>query len=204
MNRHDFFEALGPQKADDLKAIQTAYWLAKEAHRVSDSRDTGERYFEHPRRVAASLVKSGFVRRDAVIMALLHDVIEDTYTPPSVIVDLFGSKVYRGLALLSKKAACLDEITGQVTGFAKKGLGEYFSALTREGDVDTRLVKCADRLDNLLDCSCWTPERKRRYVEETRRFILPLAQKTDATLAEAIEKANEELEAGLALLSPND
>lgn len=106
---------------------ELAYWLAKDAHA---GQKYGEHdYFEyHVLGVAGEFSKScrpdfscydwncvrcgsfhseqnnncGDFDEDAYIVALLHDVVEDSHTLLSTIQNLFGSKIHKSVALLTK------------------------------------------------------------------------------------------------------
>src|SRR5689334_3925216 len=99
MNREEFFTSMADTLPfDGLQYIQRAYWLVKEAHRKQSRRLTGERYFEHVRRVAyMACITYGYNDASTVALGLLHDVIEDTSVPQDVIVNLFGHDMYRDI-----------------------------------------------------------------------------------------------------------
>lgn len=185
MNRDRFFEILGDRTVNGRELVQRAYWLSKNVHRVQ-MRDSGERYFEHPRRVALILAEQGLVDPDIMVTALLHDVLEDTFTPSDVLLCLFGCEAYRRLEILSKQMPAEDRATGQVIGWAKKDTEDYYLGL-RSACKTVRLVKCADRLDNLRTCHVWPQERVCSYVKETERLVMPLAQATDPFFCDLIE-----------------
>lgn len=197
MNRSEFFHLLDRRAPGETTDLQVAYWFSKNVHFQTRPRDNGERYFEHPRRAAANLLRHGHQETKLIVAALLHDVVEDTLTPSSVIVSLFGAETWDRLFLLSKKMPVLDPATGQVIELIEKSVPEYFSDIRTKGDRLTKLVKLADRLDNITDCACWPDDRKRRYIQETREFVLPIAQETDQAYAEELEAATDALEAGL-------
>jgi (p)ppGpp synthase/HD superfamily hydrolase len=178
MNRAKFFDLLGGLPCGDLTQIQVAYWLAKNAHRPQAPRDNGDRYFEHPRRVAITLIERGVRDKDIITIALLHDVVEDTNTPPQAIVDLFPNIIWKRLYILSKYVPIFDPVTGQIYERLKKPAETYYNTIAG-ADVAVRLVKLADRLDNLRDMQGWEPERRERYIAETREFILPIAERTE-------------------------
>lgn len=180
MNRIEFFGLLSGMSAGDLLQVQMAYWLAKNAHRPQAPRDNGERYFEHPRSVAVSLIERGFSDRDTVVLALLHDVLEDTNTPVHVIMELFGHEVWKGLSLLAKYIPIFDPVTGQVVYRYRKSLTEYYGELRDRAVRNVQLVKIADRYHNLQTMGSWAPERKQKYLDETREYILPIARKTES------------------------
>lgn len=77
MNRDEFFRKLKPRPTKEIKKIRIAYWLSESVHR-GQKRDNGERYFEHPLRVALSLTEHGHHETNTLVSALLHDVIEET------------------------------------------------------------------------------------------------------------------------------
>ena len=195
MNRAEFFYLVSDRPTTDLARIQLAYWLAKNAHRPF-KRDNGERYFEHPRNVAASLIAHGFKQTEFVVAGLLHDVVEDTNTPCVVIVDLFGAEMWRLLEVLSRYMPLFDPVTGQIFQRYKKPLEEYYAAIAKASDF-VKIVKCADRLNNLSTCGCWDAERRGRYVNETKQYVLPLATGLRLAYEEEITAVLVELGASL-------
>ena len=192
MNRTEFFGLVSDRPTVELGRIQLAYWLAKNAHRPF-KRDNGDRYFEHPRAVAVSLVKHGFGETDHIITGLLHDVVEDTNTPWSVLVDLFGPEIWRSLETLSRYMPVFDPVTGQTINRHKKIAEEYYGELAKAPAM-VKTVKCADRLNNLETCEVWDDERRNRYITETRQFILPIAKDLHVNYGDEIEKILSALE----------
>lgn len=190
MDRDTFFQLVANRPAEDLEKLQLAYWLAKEGHQ-KQTRDSGERYFEHPRRVALRLIRSGYIATDVLVLALLHDIVEDTQTPLKVIVNLFGAPIWSGLSLLSKNVPNFDPVTGMNIGRAAKDLGDYFAAIA-DGPREVRLVKIADRLDNLQDVAQFTPERRQKQIAETMRYILPIAAQTCPIFAKELKEICEQ------------
>jgi GTP pyrophosphokinase len=178
MNREEFFALISDRPHAEMEQIRWAYWLAKNAHRPF-CRDDGERFFEHPRAVAVSLIEHGYSGTDAIIKGLTHDVIEDTNTPHGVIIALFGPEMLRSLEVLSRYRSTFDAAGQLVQPQHKKPAGEYFGDLLMASDED-KIVKCADRLHNLQTCSCWEKARRVRYVRETDEHVIPLAESVSA------------------------
>lgn len=176
MSRREFFRKVaGLVRPEDVQKVAWAYWLAKEVHRTQ-KRDDGERYFEHCRRVALLVMDYG--RRDAcsVIIALLHDALEDSFITPAVIRKLFGDDVEEALRVLSKTEISFYEDNGFICK-TKKDLNRYFSEIENNPWINVGVVKCVDRLDNLQNLSAWSRARKLRYVVETRKYLMPIALK---------------------------
>lgn len=188
MNRKEFFTKInGFVSAEEHVRISQAYWLAKEIHR-NQKRDGGERYFEHCRRVALYLIENdpgAYGERRAspasaneIIVALLHDCIEDGFIPKDLLEKLFGSEVAEAVEKLSKVIPVFDEETGAVKEKIKKNLDEYYQKIA-ESPVWIRRIKFADRLDNLRSMNVWPEKRKQKYIAETEKYILPIACETD-------------------------
>lgn len=189
MNREHFFKELEKHLThDELEKAQWAYFISKEAHR-QQKRDGGERYFEHPRRVAYELMRRGVYDVNSICAALLHDTVEDTHVPTQMIERLFGKTVLRYVLLLSKITPTRDNITGFHTSYVKKPLDEYHTEIAN-GPREVRLIKLCDRLDNLRSImnSGWKIERKRRYIAETIKYFLPMAKETDEALYRALSR----------------
>lgn len=176
MNRKQFFEKVkdsGITDSEDLLIIQRAYWLAKEAHRTQ-RRDGGERYFNHPRRVACLLMKYCRAPAHMVAAALVHDVVEDGYLPADIVRTLLGDDVAEIVEKLTKLTVIYDTETGAVKGKHKKHPEVYFANISSDGRACA--VKYADRLDNLTGIHVWPKERQVRYLKETEEKILRLAR----------------------------
>lgn len=185
MNREEFFKkviAAGNYNAESLTKIQIAYWLSKDVHR-SQTRDSGERYFEHPRRVAINLIEHGWNDSAMICAALLHDVVEDTNTPFQAIINLCGCEVWDLVSRLSKKVPVYCPLSGQTIGRTKKENDRYWAGLTGLAAI----IKLADRLDNLRDFDTFEPERKERYIKETKEYIIPMGEAVCPRLIKSIK-----------------
>ncbi len=150
-----------------------AYRLAKYAHR-GQRRDGGKRYFDHPKRVALILIDElQIYDHEMIIAALLHDLKEDTFMLEWDDIELiWGMRVKEMVDALTKEVHLTD----------REERDRRYKTKIRAADRQTKLVKLADRLDNLRDFDACTPEKQRRYIQETRRDYLPLAWKTNRYL----------------------
>lgn len=191
MNRKEFFKKLPKRftKHDRMRIAQ-AYWLAKETHRRQNRR-TGERYFEHCRRVAWTSLRNRTkeVTPNEVIASLIHDCWEDGFLPQDLIKKLFGASVGKALDALSKITLRYDETIGYVRK-KKKGNQKYYHAI-KHSRPWIRRIKIADRIDNLKDidnAKAWTEEKRKEYITETEKYILPIAEKTDTQLCRLLKK----------------
>lgn len=174
-DRRGFEDEIRPHfTAADFDRIMSAYRLSKYGHR-NQFRDTGERYFEHPKILALLLVRLGVYDADVIIAALLHDVIEDSYIlEKQDVTNWFGARCCNFIMKVTK----LKNPDGSFD------LVAYFAAMLAD-EVGTWLVKLADRLHNLSTLPDGTDaasklkcrQKKDKQVAETNQFILPLATK---------------------------
>ena len=199
MNREEFFGEKvlhAGFSEEDIKRVKNAYWLAKRIHEKQE-RDDGERYFEHCRETALILFEYGNPNADEIITALLHDAIEDGFAPPDIIKSLFGEDIENAVLTLSKTIPAFNEM-GTLTERTKKPIEEYFCEIA-SGDVSVKKIKLADRLHNLCNIAIgqnekWDRKKIQKYLDETRKHILPIAQNTNERFAEEIEKECKRLE----------
>ncbi len=188
MNRVQFFEHFHTKlTAEELLYVQTAYFIAKDAHRTQSRRLTGERFFEHLRRVALLSDKYGYSDANIIVLDLLHDVGEDTNVPPRVLVNLFGAQMYKWISDVSKEHAAFNPITGEVIGRCRIPDDEFYARLA-EADLEPRITKSCDRLDNVADLHLWEKPRQNKYIIETNDRLMPMIRKPDLRIAAAIEE----------------
>lgn len=122
---------------------------------------------------------------------------------------LFGPETARGIIALSKVYGIEDPLNGSIIRVPKKTTEEYFASLIH-GGVESIVVKFADRYDNLTDLAGelpanteWTPERRRGKVEETRRWIIPLAEQYDRRFARELTDMCAMIELRCDMLRPS-
>src|SRR5687768_1173756 len=91
---------LGYLKPADVENIERAYEVARAAH-AGQYRASGEAYITHPLAVAKILAE-WHLDAQALMAALLHDVVEDTHTTKSEIARNFGKPVAERVDAVSK------------------------------------------------------------------------------------------------------
>ena len=134
---------LDPQK---VKQVNRAYKFACEAH-SGQYRSSGDPYVTHPIAVA-SILSTFRMDEDSLSAAMLHDVIEDTGIPKSIIEKNFNKEVAELVDGVSK----LDQlsITSRTEAQAEN-LQKMVLAMSK--DIRVIVVKLADRLHNMRTVS---------------------------------------------------
>src|SRR6476469_2540406 len=144
----------------ELKKVKEAYRFSDEMH-LGQVRKSGEPYIVHPIAVA-EICADWKLDAQAIMAALLHDVIEDQDVKKEELIERFGPQVATLVDGLSKleKIEFQSLIEAQAENFRKMLL-----AMAR--DVRVILVKLADRLHNMRTLSVMAAEKKRRIARET-------------------------------------
>ena len=163
-------KSLKDRSKEDTKIIRKAFDLAIEAHK-DDRRKSGELYIFHPISVARICAEEMALDSTAIVCALLHDTVEDTYISLDDIEDSFGLKIRKIIDGLTKIPDVFDENASvQAENFRKM-------ILTISDDFRVVLIKLADRLHNMRTLSSMRPEKQLKIASETRFLYAPLAHR---------------------------
>jgi guanosine-3',5'-bis(diphosphate) 3'-pyrophosphohydrolase len=166
----DLRRHLGYLKPSDIGRIEEAYQFSDVAHQ-GQFRKSGHPYISHPIAVA-EIVANWHLDAQAVMAALLHDVMEDTVVSKEQIAERFGKPVAELVDGLSK----IDRIEFQSQADAQaENFRKMLLAMAR--DVRVILIKLADRLHNMRTLAAITPERRRGIARETLEIYAPIANR---------------------------
>ena len=155
---------------EDTKRLKEAYRLSDEAH-LGQVRSSGEPYISHPIAVA-EICARWRLDVEALMAALLHDVVEDCAVTLPEIIERFGPNVAAlvdGLSKLEKVEFTSREIA-QAENFRKMLL-----AMAR--DVRVILIKLADRMHNMHTLDAVPLVKRRRIATETLDIYAPIADR---------------------------
>ncbi len=148
-----------------------AYLFAATAHRGQKVPGCDLPYITHVSLVtmeviAALRAEPGRNEDLAVQCALLHDVLEDTQTPPETLEELFGRDVTAGVQALSKNPDLPKP----------KQMPDSLRRI-RQQPHEVWLVKLADRITNLLPPPAhWDNERIDHYRAEAGDILAALGE----------------------------
>ena len=188
---------------DDILKITRAFSIAIKVHSGQVKKGNRiEPYINHPLRVALILTEELHEYDiDLVCAAILHNTLGisagTSATNPKGRTDSqrdilearlkneFGERVYCIVTTLAKPLAKSEE--------KERILGEYFKNIAR-GPEDVRYIKLADRLDNIRNLkNAIQKDKVLRYKEETQKYIVPIAERTDEKLVFKLSIALYEL-----------
>lgn len=154
----------------DVARVKEAYRFSDQAH-LGQFRSSGSPYITHP--IAVTEICAGWkLDADALMAALLHDVMEDQGIEKSALAEQFGVDVAELVDGLSK----LDRLD-----FATKAQQQAESfrkmLLAMARDLRVILIKLADRLHNMRTLDAVNPEKRRRIARETLEIYAPIANR---------------------------
>jgi len=154
----------------DVARVREAYRFADQAH-LGQFRASGSPYISHP--IAVTEICAGWkLDANALMAALLHDVIEDQGITKQELAEKFGAEVAELVDGLSK----LDRLD-----FATKAQQQAESfrkmLLAMARDVRVILIKLADRVHNMRTLDAVGPDKRRRIARETLDIYAPIAHR---------------------------
>lgn len=130
-------------------------------------------YLNHPLRVASILLQDlPSVSGEAIIIALLHNVLEVSAIPLQEIRERFGSPVACAIEALTITRGRMD----------RAYLEEYYSRIESVSSA-CAAVKAADKLDNIY-MLCFNPSEniRKTYLDEIDEWVIPLASRAAPAL----------------------
>ena len=164
---------------NDVVKITKAFRYAASAYSGIFRNESHEPYINHAMKVALILTDELKVHDvDTICAAILHDAIEKSKEDSAVVADLrsnFGDNIYDTVRILTEPKTNEEN--------REKLLVKYFENISK-GPKMPRFIKLADRLENARFLkNDRKKEKALRYKEETQKYILPLAEKTNDTIA---------------------
>ena len=166
---------------EDIALIDKAYELAAKAH-SKQVRYSGQPYIIHPIAVAQILAQLG-MDTASIIVALLHDTVEDTDVTVDKIKALFNEEIallVDGVTKLGKVSLSTKE--EQQAENVRKML------LAMSQDIRVIIIKLADRIHNMRTLNFMRPQKRRDKALETLEIYAPIAHRL------GIRTMKEELE----------
>lgn len=160
----------GYLSTSDMQRVQSAFRYADEMH-LGQIRKSGEPYISHPLAVA-EICADWKLDSQAIMAALLHDVMEDQGVRASELIERFGEPVANLVDGLSKleKLQFRNQVDAQGENFRKM-------LLSMAKDVRVILIKLADRLHNMRTLDAMELRKQKRIARETMEVYVPIAHR---------------------------
>ena len=149
--------------------------FARERHQ-GQLRSDGQEYITHPIRVSQIVAKFKPSQNSNILAAgaLLHDVLEDTYTSYRELQDRFG-EVVASLVMEVTSSTFMPKLVGKQIYLAHKM--QYMSSYAL-------IIKLADRLDNISDLKGLKDEKIKKTFFDTVYMVNFIESKRVLTTAQ--------------------
>ncbi|XP_054735303.1 guanosine-3',5'-bis(diphosphate) 3'-pyrophosphohydrolase MESH1 [Anastrepha obliqua] len=140
--------------------------FAASKHRTQRRKDNETPYINHPINVATILAVEGGISDETVLIAaLLHDTVEDTDTTFEEIETQFGAEI----------CGIIREVTDDKS-LEKQERKRLQIEHAATSSIKAKLVKLADKLDNLRDLDRkppigWSLERQEQYYVWAKKVV---------------------------------
>ena len=152
-----------------LSDIKMAPYMQIATSLIGKARFAGGNMFRHQIDTMGILIDYGYIDSVLLKASCVHDVIEDIpgYDPNVIAnADSDGPEVLKLVMEVTKKPGQLKR--------------EFLSGILEEGSHNAKVLKCADRISNMISLGFVTSaEFIERYCDETEYFIFPLALEVD-------------------------
>lgn len=155
---------------DDIARIDKAFQFACEKH-AGQFRKSGEPYIVHLIEVAY-IVTEFNVGPTTIIVALLHDTVEDCQVTLEELANTFSPEVATMVDALTKIKALSKRKDKE---FLAESHRKIFIAMSR--DVRVIIVKLADRLHNMRTLDFMPEDKRKRIATETLEVYAPIAHR---------------------------
>ena len=149
----------------NINAVKHGITFAKRWHH-GQIRKIGEPFYSHPIAVA-ELASEYYFKTDIIVAALLHDTIEDC---KGCTLDLIEEKFNARIAQIVNGLTKYQKVDGKEK---KLTLKETLERLYKAKDYETLFIKEMDRVHNLQTTDGLKPEKRKKMVEETIKYMLP-------------------------------
>lgn len=178
----DMINNLNKKNSEDISNVVKAFNYAKELHK-DQFRKSGEPYILHPVEVAKILEGLNF-NTDVICAALLHDTVEDC----GITVEELSKKFNKNIAQIVDAVTAIqnenfkpdaDDIYANTDDFLKLAMEDKtYQKLIAIGKLNKFgfYIKFADRLNNLQTIAPFARYKKEAKIQETRKWIIPLAK----------------------------
>ena len=161
---------------DIVRVMKAADFAARKHTEQKRKGDASEPYVNHLVGVALLVAEATDGEPDAVVAALLHDVVEDQNVKIDEIAGMFGSEV----------ASLVAEVTDDKRLAKQVRKDMQIETAPHKSDIAS-LIKLADKTSNLRALADsppdWPIEQKREYVRWARAVVSGLPNKPPALLA---------------------
>jgi (p)ppGpp synthase/HD superfamily hydrolase len=155
-----------------LKSMQLAPYIQLATALIGKRRQGGGNMFRHQIDTMGILIDFGYIDSILLKASVIHDLVEDVddLDPDDILqIDGESAAVYRLVLEVTRRPVETKE--------------DFLVRIFRFGSDQAKVLKSADRISNMISLGYVSDiEFVRRYVEETEKYIYPIAQAVNADM----------------------
>ena len=164
-----------------LKGTYLAPYMQLATALIGKTREGGGNMFRHQIDTMATLIDYGYIDSVLLKASVVHDLIEDI---PDFNRNLMLSVDFESPAVY--------ELVMQVTRFPGETKAEFLTRILKTGSRQAKILKVADRISNMIALGFTTnTEFIRRYTEETKSYVYPIAAEVDEAMLSELQSLVE-------------
>ncbi|MBN1199831.1 MAG: hypothetical protein JXA23_10800 [Bacteroidales bacterium] len=153
-----------------LEQLVMAPYVQKSTALRGKFRYVGGNQFRHAFGTFAILLDYHYIDPVLLKASMIHDIFEDVKCVSReeiVNLDEDGPKVY--------------DLVMEVTRQEDESKPDYLERIRAKGSTNAKILKCADRISNLTDLhsDIFDKEFIKKYIDETKKFVLPMAEEVN-------------------------
>jgi (p)ppGpp synthase/HD superfamily hydrolase len=160
---------------EKLKNLVLAPYIIKATALIGKQRNVGGNQFRHALATMAILIDYKLID-DYVLLkaAVIHDLIEDVPETDE-----------NELRHIDDQANYVVDLVLEVTRARGITKANFLKRILENGSRNAKILKVADRISNLTDLhrDHYTKKRMREYLEQTEKYILPMALEVNKNMA---------------------
>jgi GTP pyrophosphokinase len=154
----------------ELEHMVLAPYVQKSTALRGKYRYVGGNQFRHALNTFAILLDYHYMDPILLKASFIHDIFEDSkcVTADEIIrIDSDGPEVYK--------------LVMEVTRNNEESKDQYLERVLKTGSTKAKILKCADRISNLTDLhsDIFDKQFVIKYIEETKKWVLPMAQEVN-------------------------
>ncbi len=183
-----------------LSKIVMAPYIMKAMALIGVKRRSGSNMFRHQISTFGILLDYKIIDPVLLKASVIHDLFEDAKQMPGVTeeeirrIDSDGDAVYE----------LVMEVTIKFTGGIREPKSEYLLRIMENGSHQAQVLKLADRISNIFSLGfVHDPAFVKKYLQETRDFILPHAAKVSPDMFLELSDLVENRQLMLRLIEDN-
>ncbi|HOY31072.1 MAG TPA: hypothetical protein PKW80_04250 [Bacteroidales bacterium] len=150
-----------------------APWIAKATALRMIPREIGGNMFRHVMSTMTILIDYHYIYSYLLKAAIIHDLWEDI--PDTNILEL---------STIDNDSQRVILLVSELTRRHGEDKAAFLTRIKRDGTRDAKIIKSADRIQNLTDISEFSNQDFIiRYLSETEKFIYPIVDEVDFNMA---------------------